>query len=447
MYRLGQAISTGVAVATAAVPAIAYAQSPPAHVRTIPAGDLARELGQDKLAEVCGLLDPVHKKEVCDPITKRTPRKVVGTTPKCDETYTTAERVGFCADPKIGPTLQSLGLEIIVHPGTDYSKKSEEWCPGAKQCVVVSKPTCPEPTTETRYVCTPGNEVVNAPTDCPPGTEPTQQYVCPNPEKTVVTDPKDCPALPSAEPVTKYVCPTGEEVDDKVNCPAEETRRVEVYGGVGGEWFSPSSPYVPLLFGIDVELISASGWFAGIYGGPGFSLGDSKFRTIEHEANLEATTAGGPLIGSQITEANTINPGTMGEVGLSTSYRFLQGNLWGEGLSHLGVRLNAAYIALMQEQAKSGTQRGWAQTQAGEIFQEGVPGPIDLPGNGSSTEYTHGLKMGVDLEGQLSLVGPWFLRLQTGPYWLHTFGPQADDHFAYRVLGVTGFGWGGSTEK
>lgn len=394
--------------------------------------DLVNAIGQDRLAELCDLMDPTHRETVCGSEPK--PKKegpITGSKPLCEATYSKpGETVAFCGSTKVGETLSGLGLKVEVHPGKDYAfGKPENQCPGGldQQCIAVSKPkaedcpTCP------------------AEKDCP---DPKTKYVCPGPDGKTVDNKDDCPFVEPVAPIEKikYRCPTGETVDDSDDCPDDENEGMPwgFYGGFGGSGFLPGGPYMPTELGVELGITPA--FWLGAYGVGAFPFGDSDSETNEHAANYEATSAGGHLIGSQLTDVINEKPAMLWKAGARGTWRFLRGSA-----GHLGGVFRLGYAAVRGKGSKKTTQHGWMQTQEGEIFQEGVPGPLELPGSSYGTR-SDCLEVGGGLEGQLNIAGPWNMRVSLESSYLHDFTMQR--HLGnLRGMLYTGFEFGGPQDE
>ena len=354
--------------------------------------------------------------------------KIFGTNPKCDDKYKTDTAYAFCLDTEDIQGLQAIGLTVTEHPWTDYATIPAEACSGKKVCTEISKPAASE--AQPSYQCLDGSWRSHK-AACPPAEsseqmEPILTYVCPdntpdNSDDNVLTDDSSkCPEIKTPEPAEKikYRCEDGTIVDDSKDCPHPHASTILVRIETAQGYSEAEGRTGTLAGAVDVEV------GAGVYlGGFGEARGDNWFlgKASSSKERSEgpqyiATESGDNLIGSQSDLETLTERGIRASVGPELLYSLYERRASVNAQARVGLTRQTVDSKTVE------TTTYWAQTQAGTVFQEGIPGPTGPAETASSSETRYGVEPSVGLTAWLPAKGPLAVGVGVNASYHHPFG-------------------------
>ncbi|GEM_PF-4714388 len=352
--------------------------------------------------------------------------KIFGTNPQCDEKYKTDTTYALCLDGEDIQGLRDSGLTVTEHPWTEYAANPAEACSGRKVCTEVTAPAAKE--AQPSYQCQDGSWREHK-AACPAVEsleqgEPVLTYVCPDDtpdnsdDNVLVDDSSKCPEVKASEPKIKYRCEDGTLVDVSYDCPHPHAATILVRIETAQGYSGTDGRTGTLAGAVDVEV------GAGVYvGGFGEVRGDNWFwreasssKKRNEDSQYIATESGDNLIGSQSDLETLTERGIRASLGPELLYSLYEGIASANAQARLGLTRQTVDSRTLE------TTTYWAQTQAGTVFQEGIPGPTGPAETVSSSETRYGLEPSVGINVWLPAKGPLAVGVGINASYHHPFG-------------------------
>ena len=322
--------------------------------------------------------------------------------------------------------LRDSGLTVTEHPWTEYAANPAEACSGRKVCTEVTAPAAKE--AQPSYQCQDGSWREHK-AACPAVEsleqgEPVLTYVCPDDtpdnsdDNVLVDDSSKCPEVKASEPKIKYRCEDGTLVDVSYDCPHPHAATILVRIETAQGYSGTDGRTGTLAGAVDVEV------GAGVYvGGFGEVRGDNWFwreasssKKRNEDSQYIATESGDNLIGSQSDLETLTERGIRASLGPELLYSLYEGIASANAQARLGLTRQTVDSRTLE------TTTYWAQTQAGTVFQEGIPGPTGPAETVSSSETRYGLEPSVGINVWLPAKGPLAVGVGINASYHHPFG-------------------------